>query len=488
MNTQDILILLPELLLVCGAMLLLLYGCYCQKTCWYTLTGSALSLVTMAVLYLLVSFGAREVLFEGMLVYSPYTTYVKLLILIGGGALIAVLPSLANQDPVIKAELLVLMLLSMVGMMLLVSSNNLLSLYMAMELMSLPLYIMAAMDRNNLLSSEAGLKYFVLGALASGFYLFGASLIYGFTGSLSFAGINDYFLTVATTLNADNMIVPTAFLVGLIFIMVSLAFKISAVPFHMWAPDVYQGAPMIVTAFFAVVPKVASIALLVRLMYGAFVDHAEHWLQVVTFLSMASLIVGALGAIVQHNIKRLLAYSSIGHVGFALVGLASSDGDGLRGLLIYMAIYMVMSLGIFSCLLMLKKDGVYKEEIRQFSGLARSHPYLAAAIAVTMFSMAGIPPLAGFFAKFYVLYAAVKQEFYLLAVVAVLASVISSYYYLYIIKVMYFDEPRERADTDYPWALRVVATICVALNILYVLAPSYLLIAAEAAVASLFTV
>ncbi|MBS0236134.1 MAG: NADH-quinone oxidoreductase subunit N [Proteobacteria bacterium] len=488
MKLDNMILLMPEIALIIGAILLLLFSCYSTRPKWGMLSSFAFATVIVATYQLISCFGevSHYFLNSNFLVYSPYTSYLKITILLGFIGMIAMLPAAALHDKSIVPETLVLMMLSVTGMMLLVSSNNIISLYMALELSSLPLYIMAASKRDDILSSEAGLKYFVLGALASCFFLFGASIVYGFSGSLDFTGINNYYLNTSPDLDAEDTIVPSAFIIGIVFMVAALAFKVSAAPFHMWTPDVYQGSPMFITAFFAVVPKVATLGLMARFLFSAFVDHAEQWSQMISALSVASLLVGALGAIVQHNIKRLLAYSAIGHMGFALIGLLSVDGDGLRGMLMYIAIYMVMSLGAFSCLMMLTKDGEYKEDIRKFAGLATSHPYLAASIAVIMFSMAGIPPLAGFFAKFYVLYAAVKQEWYFLALTAVLASVIAAYYYLYIIKVMYFDEPKERADFDYPIAIRIVAGICVALNIVYVAIPVPLIAAAEAAVASLF--
>jgi len=340
--------------------------------------------------------------------------------------------------------------------------------------MSLPLYVVAASHRSSLRSSEAGLKYFVLGALSSGMLLYGASLVYGFTGTVTFAGI------------AHSAAEGGAGLIfGLVFLFAGFCFKVSAVPFHMWTPDVYEGAPTPVTAFFAAAPKVAGIAMFVRAAVVAFPGIAGQWQEIVVFVSIASMLLGAFAAIGQRNFKRLMAYSSIGHMGYALIGLAAGTAEGVQGVLVYMAIYVTMTLGVFAVILSMRRKGGMVESIDQLAGLARTHPAMAFFLAMLLFSMAGIPPLAGFFAKFYVFLAAIKAGFYILAVIGVLASVVGAYYYLTIVKIMYFDEPAE-GFVGMPYELKVVLAVCGLFNILFFLYPAPLVGVASAAARSLF--
>jgi NADH-quinone oxidoreductase subunit N len=341
--------------------------------------------------------------------------------------------------------------------------------------MSLPLYVVAASNRDSIRSTEAGLKYFVLGALSSGMLLYGASLIYGFTGTVNFAGI------AKATANGATL----GLVFGLVFLFVGFCFKISAVPFHMWTPDVYEGAPTPVTAFFAAAPKVAGIAIFVRATVVAFPGITHEWQQIVVFVSIASMVLGAFAAIGQKNIKRLMAYSSIGHMGFALVGLAAGTQDGVQGVLVYMSIYVVMTLGTFACILSMRRDGMLVESISDLAGLARTKPAMAFFLAMLLFSLAGIPPLAGFFAKFYVFLAAIKAGLYVLAVVGVLASVVGAYYYLLIVKVMYFDEPAKSFE-PMPGLLVLVLAVAGLINLLFFVLPGPLLGAASAAAKSLF--
>jgi NADH-quinone oxidoreductase subunit N len=366
-------------------------------------------------------------------------------------------------------------LLATIGMMMIVSANDLISLYLGLELMSLALYVLAAVRRDDVRSSEAGLKYFILGALSSGMLLYGASLIYGFTGSTSFQTI----ATVATAQAASNV----GLIIGLVFLMVGLAFKISAVPFHMWTPDVYEGSPTPVTAFFAAAPKVAAMGLMVRVLAGAFPGFVQQWQQIIVFLALASMILGAFGAIGQTNIKRLMAYSSIGNVGFALVGLAAGTQEGIQSVLVYLAIYLVMTLGAFACILALQRNGKPVEEISEMSGLAENHGKLALVLALLMFSLAGIPPLAGFFGKLYVFLAAVKANLMWLAVAGVVASVISAVYYIRIIKVMYFDPAAEKMSPIAPGVWTVIAISALIITF-FIVMPSPLIDAAAAAAKS----
>jgi NADH-quinone oxidoreductase subunit N len=378
-----------------------------------------------------------------------------------------------------RFEYPVLVLLATLGMLLMVSANDLMALYLGIELQSLSLYVIAAFRRDDSRATEAGLKYFVLGAVSSGMLLYGCSLIYGFTGTTTFAGIAQALKGV------PHDAVPLGLITGIVFLTAGLAFKVSAVPFHMWAPDVYEGAPTPVTAFFAAAPKVAAIALFLRALLSPFGELALEWRQVIIFISVASMILGAFAAIKQTNIKRLMAYSSIGHVGFALVGLAAGTQEGVRGVVVYMTIYLLMTLGTFACILSMRREGGMVETIADLAGLNRTHPGMALVLAIFMFSLAGIPPLAGFFAKFYVFVAAIKAGLFVLAVVGVLASVVGAFYYLTIIKLMYFDEPVGKLD-PMRVELRTVLAVAGLFNVLFFVYPAPLVSAASFAAKSLF--
>jgi NADH-quinone oxidoreductase subunit N len=395
----------------------------------------------------------------------------KVLALIGSATTL-ILSSEFLADPSRRIfEYSILVVLSTLGMMVLISAGDLIMLYLGLELMSLALYVVAASNRDNAKSTEAGLKYFVLGALSSGMLLYGASLLYGFTGTVSFAGI-----AAAPGLGS---------VFGLVFLLVGLCFKVSAVPFHMWTPDVYEGAPTPVTAFFASAPKVAALAVFTRVTLTAFPDILSQWQQIVVFVSIASMVLGSFAAIGQKNIKRLMAYSSIGHMGFALVGLASGTVEGAQGVLVYIAIYVAMTLGTFAVILTMKRNGQAVEQISDFSGLSRTNPLLAFFFAMLLFSLAGIPPLAGFFAKFYVFVAAIKAGLFTLAVVGVLASVVGAFYYLTIIKVMYFDEPLAAVD-PMRVELRTVLAVAGLFNLFFFVYPGPLVSVATVAAKSLF--
>ncbi len=359
-------------------------------------------------------------------------------------------------------------------MMMMVSANDLIALYLGLELQSLSLYVLAALQRDRLRASEAGLKYFVLGALSSGMLLYGASLIYGFGGTTEFGAL-------AAQLDGESQ-TALGLVVGLVFLAAGLAFKVSAVPFHMWTPDVYEGAPTPVTAFFAVAPKIAAIALFLRVMLGPFGDLVQDWFQIIWAISAASMILGALAAIVQQNIKRLMAYSSIGHVGYALMGLAAGSEDGVAGVIIYMTIYLAMNVGTFACILSMKVKDHMVENISDLAGLSKNRPGMALALVIFMFSLAGIPPLAGFFGKLYVFRAAINAELYVLAVVGVLTSVVAAYYYLRVIKVMYFDQPADMLDPIETRGLKTVIAVAGLFVAGFIFYPS--LIADNAAVAA----
>jgi NADH-quinone oxidoreductase subunit N len=469
-----ILPLLPELLLALGAMALLMLGAFRGEDSYSTVNRISIALLVLAVLIVLAMPGGNHVLFGGSFVVDGFARMLKVLVLIGSaGALVLSLDYLAAEKQQ-KFEFPILILMSTVGMLMLISAADLIALYLGLELMSLALYVVAASDRDSVRSTEAGLKYFVLGALSSGMLLYGASLIYGFTGTVSFAGIAQA---------AEQGGLGLTF--GLVFLFAGFCFKVSAVPFHMWTPDVYEGAPTPVTAFFAAAPKVAAIAMFVRATVVAFPAITAQWQQIVVFVAIASMALGSFAAIGQANIKRLMAYSSIGHMGFALVGLAAGTPEGVQGVLVYMAIYLAMTLGAFACILAMRRAGGMVEEIADLSGLARTQPTMAFFLAVLLFSLAGIPPLAGFFAKFYVFLAAINAGLYALAVIGVLASVVGAYYYLAIVKVMYFDEPAE-GFLAMPVALRAVLWVSGLFMILFCVYPSALVAAAEAAAKSLF--
>jgi len=432
--------LLPELVLIGGAMLLLLYGVMRPETDREAETVGWLALAVLAVsAYLVFVTTGTKSLFTSGFIADPFARIMKLLAFLGaGGALLLSFDDMRDTKT-LKFEYPVLILLATAGMLMMISANDLLSLYLGLELQSLALYVIAAFRRDDVRSSEAGLKYFVLGALSSGMLLYGASLVYGFAGTTSFVGIAAAAKAAGGSASSSLLLV-----FGLVFILVGLAFKISAVPFHMWTPDVYEGAPTPVTTFFAAAPKVAAMALLIRVAGSAFGEIRVQWQPIVIFLSIASMVIGALGAIGQTNIKRLMAYSSIANMGYALLGLAAGGAEGIQGIIIYLAIYVVMTLGTFACILSMRRDPPSRsiEDIDELAGLSQTNGTMAFALAMFMFSMAGIPPLAGFFAKFYVFLPAIKAGLVIPAVIGVVASVIGAYYYLRIVKIMYFDEAK----------------------------------------------
>ncbi|MGB0180386.1 MAG: NADH-quinone oxidoreductase subunit NuoN [Candidatus Puniceispirillales bacterium] len=385
--------------------------------------------------------------FNGQFFTSSFMVYMKVIILLGAIGILLMSKRELKHDQINRPELPLLMLLSVLGMMLMVSANDIILLYMALELQSLPLYVIAAIRRESLRSSEAGLKYFLLGALSSGLLLYGASLLYGFTGHTSYDGIK---------IALENDISPGA-VIGMVFLISGLAFKISAAPFHMWTPDVYEGSPTIVTAFFAVVPKLAAMTLFLRFTNGVLADASSSWQQIVMIIAVLSMLIGAGGAIMQTDIKRLMAYSSIAHMGYALVGVAAASDLGVASVMLYMAIYVISSIGVFAIILSLKQEGRPLTRIEDLSGFSRSHPVYALAMMVLMFSMAGIPPMGGFFGKWYVFSAAIASGHVLLAVIGVLASVIGAFYYIRIIKVMYVDEQIITIDNDIPRSNTMIA-------------------------------
>ncbi len=456
----------PEILLACAAMTYMLIGVFVREEramgIVHYLSLAVLIVVGIAVLPMR---GQELVAFNGQFVSDDFTVFMKILILMGTFLSLIMSQGYLKREDMKRFEYPVLMLFATVGMMMMVSANDLIALYLGLELQSLSLYVLAAFKRDTTRSSEAGLKYFVLGALSSGMLLYGCSMIYGFAGTTSFDGL-------VQVLGGDQT-ASVGLIVGVVFLIAGLAFKISAVPFHMWTPDVYEGAPTPITAFFAVAPKIAAISLFVRVMMDPFGGLVEEWRQIIIFVSVLSMIVGAFAAIAQTNIKRLMAYSSIGHMGYALVGLASGSEAGVQGVILYMTIYLAMNVGTFACILAMRRKGEMVEEISDLAGLSKSNPMLAAALLVFMFSMAGIPPLAGFFGKLYIFLAAIEAQLYILAIIGVVASVVGAFYYLRIVKIMYFDEAVEPLDQPIGSGLSGVVTVTsiVTLLFFFVLAP-----------------
>jgi NADH-quinone oxidoreductase subunit N len=465
---------LPELVLATGAMVLLMLGAYRGQDTTRTVTWlSIVLLVGTGVLELMLPAG-KLTTFGGSFIVDDFARFLKVLALIGSAATLILSAEFLSNPSGRIFEFPILVVLSTLGMMVLISAGDLIMLYLGLELMSLSLYVVAASNRDNSKSVEAGLKYFVLGALSSGMLLYGASLIYGFTGTVAFTGIAAAAKTGSTGI-----------VFGLVFLLAGLCFKVSAVPFHMWTPDVYEGAPTPVTAFFASAPKVAALAVFTRVALTAFPGIVPQWQQIIVFVAIASMALGSFAAIGQTNIKRLMAYSSIGHMGFALVGLASGTVEGAQGVLIYIAIYVAMTLGSFAIILAMKRNGQAVEQISDFAGLSRTNPLLAFFFAMLLFSLAGIPPLAGFFAKWYVFVAAIKANLFTLAVIGVLSSVVGAFYYLSIIKVMYFDEPAGKLD-PVRVELRSVLAVAGIFNIFFFVYPGPLVSVATSAAQSLF--
>jgi NADH-quinone oxidoreductase subunit N len=467
--------ILPELILAVGAMILLMLGVGRAERATASISGLAIVILIVAGIAVVFQPADKVAVFHGSFVLDGYARFLKVLAFIGSAFALVLSAEFLGGAGRQKFEYPVLILLSTTGMCVLISAADLIALYLGMELMSLALYVIAAIDRDNGRSTEAGLKYFVLGALSSGMLLYGCSLIYGFTGTVSFAGIA----------KATGQGGGLGLTFGLVFLFVGFCFKISTVPFHMWTPDVYEGAPTPVTAFFAAAPKVAGIAVFVRASIAAFPGIVTQWQQIVVFVAIASMALGSFAAIGQTNIKRLMAYSSIGNMGYALIGLSAGTSDGVRSVLIYMVIYVAMSLGTFAAIIAMRRPDGPVEKIADLAGLARTKPAMALFLGIMMFSLAGIPPLAGFFAKFYVFLAAIKAGLYTLAVIGVVTSVVGAYYYLAIVKTMYFDEPTP-AFVPMRFELRLVLGVTGLLIILLGIYPGPLVDAAEAAAKSLF--
>lgn len=466
---------LPEIVMALGAIAMVLYGAIQGERSTRTLEIAALALLALALVLVLRGEG-KVVTFNGAFIADGFARFMKVLTLIGAAAAIVLSADFLRRDGAMRFEFPILVVLATIGMMMMISASDLIGLYVGLELQSLALYVVAAFDRDNPRSTEAGLKYFVLGALSSGMLLYGGSLVYGFTGTVSYTGI-------AEAVKGGHP--GIGLIIGLVFVAAGVAFKISAVPFHMWTPDVYEGAPTPVAAFFASAPKMAAMAMTVRIFVGAFPGALHDWQQIIVFMAIASMALGAFAAIGQTNIKRLLAYSSIANMGYALVGLAAGTPAGVQGVMTYMAIYLATTLAAFACVLMMNRNGKPVEEIGELAGLSRTNGWMAFAMSMMMFSLAGIPPLAGFWAKWYVFLAAIEAKLYVLAVVGVITSVVGAYYYLRIVKVIYFDDAKpafDKGDAGVRTVLLISALFVLVLSLL----PAPLFDSAAAAAKSLF--
>ncbi len=460
----NIYLVFPEIFISISIMFLLIFGVFKKNSSNIIHNLSIIALFITGIIIFNDFSNTNKNLFNDSIKIDYLSSLMKLITLICGIMTLLVSSNYLKILKIFNIEYPILILSSILGMMVMISSNDLIVFYIGLELQSLALYVLASYNKNNLKSSEAGLKYFVLSALSSGLLLYGCSLIYGFSGSTNFDTIaasvytNEYGLTF-----------------GLVFILVGLSFKISAVPFHMWAPDVYEGSPTTVTLFFSIVPKIAALTVFIRFLYIPFINLIDQWQIIIVFISIASMIFGAVAAIGQSNLKRLVAYSSIGHVGYVLAGLSTGTNEGIQSSIIYICIYTVMNLGLFSCIFMMKRDQKYFEKIEDLSGLSKNHPLLAISLLIILFSLAGIPPLAGFFAKFYVFKVVIEQSMYFLAIIGLLSTVVAAFYYLRIVKIMYFDKEVEKYDNSNGLWLKFSLSITTLLVLLYFIFPSKLI-------------
>tara|TARA_Y100001970_G_scaffold142970_1_gene175729 strand:- start:3681 stop:5099 length:1419 start_codon:yes stop_codon:yes gene_type:complete len=461
---ENLQFIFPEIFMSLSIMFLLILGVFKKNSSELIHNFSLIILLISTVIIFNENTEIKKMfLFNNSIVIDYLSSFMKIITLLAAFIVLAISKNYLKIFKISKIEYPILILSSVLGMMIMIGSNDLILFYMGLELQSLALYVLATFDRDNLKSSEAGLKYFVLSALSSGLLLYGCSLIYGFSGSTNFD-------IIASQLNSNEY----ALTFGIVFILVGLAFKISAVPFHMWAPDVYEGSPTTVTLFFTMVPKVAALTVFIRFLYVPFLNLIDQWQMILIFISIASMLFGAVAAIGQTNIKRLIAYSSIGHIGYALAGLASVSNEGIQSSVIYITIYVIMNLGLFSCLLMMRRKNEYYENLEDLSGLSKNHPLISISLLIILFSLAGIPPLAGFFAKFYIFKAVIEQSMYFLAIVGLLSTVIAAFYYLRIIKIIYFDPEKEKYDQDHsPW-LKFSLIFSTILILFYFISPSQL--------------
>ena len=461
---ENINFILPEIFISLGIMFLLMLGVFKKNSSGIVYTLSVV--ILLITLGLIINFpsGQEIYLFNNGYKIDQLSIFMKIITIISGIFVLISSYKYTKIEKIFKIEYSILILCSILGMLVMISSYDLMVFYIGLELQSLSLYVLAAFNRNQTKSSEAGLKYFILSALSSGLLLYGCSLIYGFSGSTNFYLISENILSS----EYGNVF-------GIVFILVGLAFKIAVVPFHMWAPDVYEGSPTSVTLFFAVVPKIAALTVFIRFLYVPFVNLIDQWQMIIIFLSLASMIFGAVSAIGQKNLKRLIAYSSIGHMGYALAGLAVGTNLGIQSSIIYISIYVIMNLGIFCCLFMMKRKDKFFDNLEDLAGLSKNHPIISLSLLILLFSLAGIPPMAGFFAKFYIFMSVIEQSMYFLAIVGLLSTVISAFYYLRIIKIIYFDPPKEQYDQDHNFGLKISLTIATLLILFYFVYPSGLI-------------
>ena len=459
---QTIFYILPELLLSTSIMFLLLVGVFLKKSFKLVYLLTILTLI-FSVILLLNQQGKETIIFSNSYIIDDLSIFMKILVLIFSSLVLFSSREYLKINNIDKIEYPIIILGSILGIILMISSYDLIVFYLGLELQSLCLYILASFKKDDELSTEAGLKYFMLSALATCILLYGCSLVYGFTGSTNFINISE-------NLDKSN----TGAIFGVVFIIVGLSFKISAAPFHMWTPDVYHGSPTAVTAFFALIPKIAALCVFIRFMYVPFLNIIDQWQPILFFLSIASMILGAVAAIGQTNIKRLMAYSSIGHMGYVLAGLTTGTDIGIKSSLIYLVIYLIMSLGAFGCILMMKRENIYYENINDLSGLSKNHSLYALSFLIILFSLAGIPPLAGFFAKFYIFVSVIEAKMYTLAIIGLLTTVVSAFYYLRIIKIMYFDKPKKMFEITYDWGLKIPLIFSTFILVTYFIYPSVL--------------
>ena len=458
-------LIFPEIFLSLSIMFLLILGVFKKNSFNIIHNLSLIVLLVTAVITFNETISINEeLLFNQSVIIDPLSSLMKIVTLLAAFIALAISTNYLKTLNLHKIEYSILILSALLGMMIMIGANDLIVFYMGLELQSLALYVLATFNRENLKSSEAGLKYFVLSALSSGLLLYGCSLIYGFSGSTNFE-------IIASQLDSSEY----AFTFGIVFILVGLAFKITAVPFHMWAPDVYEGSPTTVTLFFTMVPKIAALTVFIRFLYVPFLNLIEQWQMIIIFLSIASMLFGAIAAIGQTNIKRIIAYSSIGHIGYALAGLCTGTNEGIQSAIVYIIIYTVMNLGLFSCLLMLKRNNEYFENLEDLSGLSKNHPLISISLLIVLFSLAGIPPLAGFFAKFYIFTAVIEQSMYSLAIIGLLSTVIAAFYYLRIIKVIYFDPEKDKFEKNHSIGLKISLAISTIFILFYFIYPSPLI-------------
>jgi len=454
--------IIPELFISLSVMALLVLGVFKNNSSKIIFYLSCLIILVSLAINLNINITGTIFLFNNSYLVDQLSLFIKSIILISAFFVMICSYNYVRLNNILKIEYPILILSSLLGMLVMISSNDIIVFYIGLELQSLALYVLASFNRDNLLSSESGLKYFVLSALSSGLLLYGCSLIYGFSNSTNFDQIS------------QNFDFEYGIIFGMVFVIVGLAFKISAVPFHMWAPDVYQGSPTSVTVMFAILPKIAALTVFIKFLYGPFINLFDEWQAIIIFLSIASMILGAVAAIGQKNLKRLIAYSSISHMGYALAGLTTGTNQGVQSSIIYLIIYLIMNLAFFSCLFMLKRKDKFYENIEDLSGLSKKHPILALSFLLILFSLAGIPPLAGFFAKFYVFMAVIQKEMYFLAIIGLLSTVIAAFYYLRIIKIIYFDPEQEKFDTSMSLGLRLTLILSTTVILMYFLNPNFL--------------